>query len=66
MKIDCEGQEGNAFTIIGVIKSACQQTGKDSRPIVNEMMSGDYNNVLDVADREFPHLIDWMNDPREA
>ncbi len=50
------GTDGNALAIIGACQKAAKKDGWDKERIdkmVDEMMNGDYNNVLQIAMREF-------------
>jgi hypothetical protein len=51
--IDLSGPDGNAFALMGLAKNWGKQLGKDTRPIIGEMLSGDYNNLVNVMKREF-------------
>lgn len=62
--INLSGPKGNAYSIIGMAHSFAIQLDKDGNSITDEMKSGNYNNLLDVFDREFPGLVEWVNDPR--
>lgn len=55
--IDLSGPEGNAFVLLGKAKSFAKQLGKDGNSIVNEMRSGDYENLIEVFDREFGDFV---------
>ena len=58
--IDLTGPEGNAFVLLGYAKRYAKQLGKngvEAEAIVNEMTSGDYENLLDVFDREFGDYV---------
>ena len=46
--IDISGSDGNAFALIGYAKKFAKQLDMDFRPIKDEMMSGDYDNLLRV------------------
>ena len=48
IEIDLTGPQGNAFYILGVAKNLCKQTGVDFKPIMEEMTSGDYDNLIKV------------------
>lgn len=52
MEIDATSPDGNAFTIIGLVKRILEETNRiDEWPDIEErMMSGDYNNLCDVAE----------------
>jgi len=50
------GADGNAFNIIGLCRRAARKDGWSKEHIdfvVDEMMSGDYNNVLATAMKYF-------------
>lgn len=57
IEIDLRGPEGNAFCLMGYARRYCKELGKDSNSIINEMMSGDYENLLKVFDREFGDYV---------
>ena len=46
IEIDLTGPDGNAYYILGVAKNLCKQVGIDYKPIMDEMMSGDYENSI--------------------
>jgi hypothetical protein len=46
------GQDGNAFSIMGMVKQALRRAGADKEYIdkyLSEAMSGDYNHLLVVS-----------------
>lgn len=55
--IDLSGPQGNAFCLLGYAKDFCRQLERDFEPIQKEMMSGDYENLLKVFDREFGDFV---------
>jgi hypothetical protein len=55
--IDLGGPAGNAFNLIAISKDIARQLGKDFEPIQKEMMSGDYDNLLLVMEREFGDFV---------
>ena len=60
IEIDLTGPEGNAFVLLGYAKRYAKQLGKngvEAEAIINEMTSGDYDNLLDVFDREFGDYV---------
>lgn len=57
LTIDLTGTNGNAFALIGLAKKLAKQMGKDSDAIVDEMKSGDYENLVAVLDREFGDIV---------
>lgn len=58
MIIDLTGPQGNAFCLLGIAKELCRQLNKDFVPIEKEMTSGDYENLINVFDREFGEYVD--------
>jgi predicted CopG family antitoxin len=68
--IDLRGPDGNAFAIIGICKNIYKQLpdlkkamfpieNKSISDITNEMMSGDYENLLEVVDKYFGDFIEF-------
>jgi hypothetical protein len=55
--IDLTGPDGNAFVLLGKAKQLARQLGLDGNAITNEMMSGDYENLIEVFDREFGDFV---------
>jgi len=55
--IDLTGPEGNAYVLMGYAENFAKQLGIPSEPIINEMMSGDYENLLDVFDANFGDYV---------
>lgn len=59
-RIDITGPDGNAFAIMGRLSSIFRQCGGSVAgaswdEVRDEMMSGDYDNLLDVA-RRYVHI----------
>ena len=59
-QIDLSGPAENAFALIGYAKKLAKQLGKDGDAITTEMMSGDYENLVSVFDREFSKYVDLI------
>jgi hypothetical protein len=57
IEIDLTGPQGNAFYILGVAQNLCKQVGIDSKPILDEMKSGDYDNLIEVFDKKFGSVV---------
>jgi len=55
--IDLSGSDGNAFVLLGYAKRFARQLGLDATVIQAEMMSGDYENLLEVFDRNFGKFV---------
>lgn len=52
--IDLTGPAGNAYALLGIAKDAFKDLGRAAEwpKICTEMMSGDYENLVQVFDRE--------------
>ena len=57
IEIDLTGPDGNAFYILGVAQNLCKQVGIDSKPLLDEMRSGDYENLIEVFDKKFGSVV---------
>ena len=57
IEIDLTGPQGNAFFLIGTAGNLAKQFGMDSKKITSEMMSGYYENLIKVFDREFGSVV---------
>lgn len=57
IEIDLTGPQGNAFYLMGTAKKLANQLGLDSDVILNEMKSGDYENLLQVFDKNFGMFV---------
>jgi hypothetical protein len=58
--IDLTGPDGNAFALMGYAKNFAKQLGWEkerSQSLITEMMSGDYEHLLQVFDREFGEFV---------
>ena len=55
--IDLTGPDGNAFALVGYANRFAKQLGLDGKAITNEMMSGDYENLLEVFDKNFGDFV---------
>jgi hypothetical protein len=55
--IDLTGPDGNAFALMGYAKRLARQIGIEPQPIIEEMMSGNYENLLEVFDRNFGDFV---------
>jgi len=55
--IDLTGPDGNAFALMGYANRFAKQLGLDGKAITNEMMSGDYENLLEVFDKNFGDFV---------
>jgi hypothetical protein len=55
--IDLTGPDGNAFALMGLAKKLAKRLGLDSKIIINDMKSGDYENLLEVFDGNFGDYV---------
>ena len=55
--IDLTGPDGNAFALMGYAKRFAKQLGLDSNKIIHNMMSGDYEHLLEVFDNYFGDFV---------
>ena len=53
--VDLTGPDGNAFALMGLASRLAKQLGIE-RPTA-EMMSGDYENLLEVFDKNFGDYV---------
>jgi len=57
IEIDLTGPQGNSFYLLGTAKNLAKQLGLDGNEIMKEMMSGDYENLLQVFDENFGSIV---------
>ena len=55
--IDLTGPEGNAFSLMARANDFAKQLGFDSGPVIEEMISGDYENLVSVFDKYFGDYV---------
>ena len=55
--IDLTGPDGNAFVLLGKARRLAKQLGIPHQPIEDDMMSGDYENLLEVFDKNFGSFV---------
>jgi len=58
--IDISGPAGNAFNLMGVASSIARKMELDEDAIISDMMSGDYEHLLEVFDKHFGNYIDLV------
>lgn len=58
LSIDITGPDGNAFVLLGNARAFAKQLGLDDKAIIDDMMSGDYEHLLQVFDKHFGHIVD--------
>lgn len=57
IEIDLTGPQGNAFFLLGTAIKLAKQLGLDGNAIKTEMMSGDYENLIKVFDKNFGGFV---------
>ena len=57
IEIDLTGPEGNAFFLLGIAKKLATQLDFPQEFIMNEMQSGDYENLVKVFDHYFGSVV---------
>ena len=57
VEIDLTGPQGNVFVLIGYAKNFAKQLGLEPNEIQKEMMSGDYENAVNVFDKYFGEFV---------
>jgi hypothetical protein len=57
IEIDLTGPDGNAFVLIGTAGKLAKQLGLDKESIQSEMMSGDYEHLVNTFDKHFGHFV---------
>jgi hypothetical protein len=58
--IDLTGPDGNAYNLLGLANNFAKQLGYstlESKALQNEMMSGDYENLLLAFDKAFGSFV---------
>tara|TARA_B110000977_G_C10936611_1_gene439211 strand:- start:82 stop:363 length:282 start_codon:yes stop_codon:yes gene_type:complete len=55
--IDLTGPDGNSFALMGYAKRFAKQLNFDSKDIISQMMSGDYEHLLEVFDKNFGDFV---------
>ena len=57
IEIDLTGPDGNAFVLMGYAKRFSKQLGLDFNKIQTEMTSGDYENLIEVFEKNFGSFV---------
>jgi hypothetical protein len=55
--IDLSGPDGNAYSLMAYATKFAKQLNLDGNAIVTEMMTGDYENLLQVFDKHFGSYV---------
>ena len=57
MVIDLTGPQGNAFFLLGTAEKLAKELGLDSTAVVDEMKSGNYDNLVQTFDKWFGDFV---------
>ena len=57
IEIDLTGPDGNAFVLLGIAKKLCRELGYHFEPVRDDMISGDYENLIEVFDKHFGDFV---------
>jgi len=55
--IDLTGPDGNAYSLLARAKSYAQQLDLNDTAIIKDMMSKDYEHLVQVFDNHFGHFV---------
>jgi len=55
--VDLTGPDGNAFCLMGYAQKLSRQLDLDGNKVVEEMKSGDYENLIKVFDSYFGDFV---------
>jgi hypothetical protein len=55
--IDLTGPQGNSFYLLGTAKNLANQLGLNGVEIMEEMKSGDYENLIQTFDKYFGSIV---------
>jgi hypothetical protein len=57
IEIDLTGPDGNAFALMAYAGRFAKQLGLDKEAIIKDMMSSDYEHLLQVFDKHFGSFV---------
>jgi hypothetical protein len=57
IEIDLTGPDGNAFVLMGMASKFAKQLGLNKDEIISDMMSGDYEHLLEVFEKHFGDYV---------
>ena len=58
IEIHLTGPDGNAFVLLGYAKRLSRELDLNHKQILDEMMEGDYENLINVFDKYFGEFVD--------
>ena len=62
IKINIDGPQGNAYALLGIAKELAEVRELEAKPILEEMTSADYNNLLLTFINHFGDLCETVRD----
>jgi len=57
LEIDLTGPDGNALVLLGTAGRLAKRLGLDVKSIQDDMMSGDYEHLIEVFDKHFGDFV---------
>jgi hypothetical protein len=57
LTLDLTGPQGNAFVLLGYAAELAKKFNLDADVILEEMQSGDYENLVEVFDQYFGEFV---------
>ena len=60
IEIDISGPDGNAYALMGYATRYAKQLKLDKDKILQEMKSGDYENLIQTFDKYFGDYVDLL------
>ena len=65
--IDLHGPSGNAFALMAIAEDFLRQMGRrhEFSAMRTEMMSGDYNKLIAIFEKNFGDYVELVNKPNE-
>jgi hypothetical protein len=57
IEIDLTGPDGNAYALMAYARRFSKQLEIDGDEIISDMMSGDYENLISVFDKNFGSFV---------
>lgn len=66
--IDLQGPSGNAFALMAYAEDFLRQMGRrhEFNAMRSEMMSGDYNKLIGIFEKNFGEYVELVNKPDEV
>lgn len=57
IELDLRGPQGNAWFLISLVREFALITNEDPQPIIDQMMEGDYDNLVKTFDEHFGSFV---------